>query len=124
MQKTDTRAWFSIACLSLLLMAGLTSCVSHRYDERTGRQINYNRRAEPDPISDQRMEDSRTAERVREALAADADYKYDAVTVAASDGFVRLKGLVNTNAQRARAGEVASKVVGVMSVENALTVKN
>ena len=127
MPKTAPKAWTWITCLSLpLLMAGLTGCASHRYDDRTSRQIDINRPREPgyDQISDQRMEDSRTAERVREALAADADYRYDAVTVGASVGFVRLEGFVNTNAQRARAGEVARKVVGVVSVENALTVKN
>ena len=75
-------------------------------------------------ITDQSIEDSRTAERVREALAAGADYKYDGVKVIACDGVVQLSGFVNTSAQRNSAGEVASKVVGVKSVENNLTVKD
>ena len=65
----------------------------------------------------------RTAERVREALAAGADYKYDGVKVIACNGVVQLSGFVNTSAQRNNAGEVTSKVVGVKSVENNLMVK-
>lgn len=75
-------------------------------------------------ITDQRVEDSRTAERVREALAAGSEYRFDGIRVAAGDGVVQLSGFVNTSAQRNRAGEVASKVVGVKSVENKLTVKD
>ena len=52
------------------------------------------------------------------------DYKYDGVKVTAGNGVVQLSGFVNTSAQRNRAGEVASKVVGVKSVENNLTVKD
>jgi osmotically-inducible protein OsmY len=71
------------------------------------------------------MEDSRTAERVREALAAGADYKYDGVkVVTACNGIVQLSGFVNTSAQRSRAGEVTRKVEGVKSVKNNLMVKD
>ena len=69
------------------------------------------------------MEDSRTAERVREALAAGADYKYDGVKVIVSNGVVQLSGLVNRSVQRNRAGEAASKVAGVKDVMNNITVK-
>jgi hyperosmotically inducible protein len=98
-----------ITCLCALpLMVSLTGCVGDRYNQST----------------DPRIEDSRTAERVREALAATPQYKFDGVQVAASNSAVRLSGFVNTKAQRTRAGEVASKVVGVKSVENNLTFKN
>jgi osmotically-inducible protein OsmY len=101
-------AWALITCLSALpLVIGLTGCAGDRYNQST----------------DPRIEDSRTAERVREALAAGADYKYDGVQVTAFKGVVRLSGFVNTSAQRNGAGEVAGKVVGVKSVENNLTVK-
>ena len=50
----------------------------HRIDNERTAERSYNQ------ITDQRIEDSRTAERVREALAASADYKYDGVKVAAS----------------------------------------
>jgi signal transduction histidine kinase len=59
------------------------------------------------------MEDGRTAERVREALAAGSEYKFDGIRVAAGNGVIQLSGFVNTSAQRNRAGEVALKVVGV-----------
>src|SRR5271169_4691366 len=108
-EKTSVKVLSLITCLCALpLMVGLTGCAGDRYNQST----------------DPRIEDSRTAERVREALAATPQYKFDGVQVAASDGVVHLSGVVNINAQRARAGEVARKVVGVKSVENNLTVKN
>ena len=71
------------------------------------------------------MEDRRTAERVREALAAaTADYKYDGVKVMARDGCVQLSGFVKTDAQKTRAGEAARRVEGVNRVENNLVVKD
>ena len=101
--------WTILVCLTALpLMFGLTGCVGDRYDR----------------TADQRLEDSRTAERVREALAAGADYKYDRVKVIACSGAVQLSGFVSTSAQRHSAGEVTDKVVGVKSVENDLTVKD
>lgn len=89
-------------------MVGLTGCAGDRYNQST----------------DQRVEDSRTSERVREALAAAPQYKFDGVQIAASNGVVQLSGYVNTSAQRTRAGEVASKVVGVRTVENNLKIKD
>jgi predicted small secreted protein len=94
--------------------------------QETGRQIDDGGTAERgyNHITDQRIGDSRTAERVREALAAGADYKYEGVTVTACDGVVQLSGFVNTSAQRNSAAESAAKVLGAKSVENKLTVKN
>lgn len=109
MTQTSVKVLALITCLSALpLMVGLTGCAGDRYNQST----------------DQRVEDSRTAELVREALAASADYKYDGVKVIACDGVLQLTGYVNTIAQRTRAGEVASKVVGVNTVENNLTIKD
>ena len=107
-------------------MVGLTGCAGDRYPQSTAPRIEDNPTAERghNQSTYQRIEDSRTAERVREALAAGADYKYDGVKVMASNGVVQLSGFVNTSAQRDRAGEVTSKVVGVKSVENNLTVKD
>jgi osmotically-inducible protein OsmY len=97
-----------ITCLSALAFsAGLSGCIG----------------AHPVQSSDQSIEDSRTAERVRETLAAGADYKYDRVKVSVSEGIVHLSGRVNTSAQSNRAGEVTGKVVGVKQVENNLTVQ-
>ena|ERR1017187_8181195 len=93
---------------ALPLMVCLTGCAGDRYHQST----------------DHRIDDNRTAARVREALAADADYKYDGVKVIASAGVVQLSGFVHTGPQRNRAGEVAGKVVGVSTVENNLIVKD
>ena len=116
-----------ITCLSALpLMVGLMGCASDRHNQTTGHRSYDNRVEEPgySQITDQRVEDSRTAERVREALAAAPQYKFNGVQVTASNGVVQLSGFVNTSAQRTRAGEVASKVAGVKSVENKLTIKD
>jgi osmotically-inducible protein OsmY len=99
-----------ITCLNAsALLAGLTGCVGDRYHQSS---------------TDYRIDDNRTAERVREALAAGADYKYDGAKVIASNGVVQLSGFVNTSAQRISAGEVTSKVAGVRRVENNLTVNH
>jgi osmotically-inducible protein OsmY len=127
MINTSVKVLALIACLSaLLLMAGLTGCAGASYDQSTGHGVERSRAAEPDynQITDPRIEDSRTAERVREALAAGVDYKYDGVKVQAGSGVVQLSGFVNTSAQRNSAGEVTGKVVGVKAVENNLTVKD
>ena len=106
-------------------MVGLTGCAGERHHQNTSHRMDDNPTAERgyNQTTDQRIEDSRTAERVREALAAGADYKYDGVMVIAANGVVQLSGFVNTTAQRNRATEVTSKVVGVKSVENSLMVK-
>ena len=127
MKKACVKAVTLMTCLSALtLMVGLTSCAGNRCSPSTGDSLDDQRAAEHGygQSTDQRIEDSRTAERVREALAAGADYKYDGVKVIASDGVVQLSGLVNTSAQRTSAGEVTSKVAGVKSVENNLIVKD
>jgi hyperosmotically inducible periplasmic protein len=116
-----------ITCLSALpLIVGLMGCASDRHNQSRGQRNYDNHVEEPgdNQITDQRVEDSRTAVRVREALAAAPQYRFDGVEVAASNGVVQLSGFVNTSAQRTRAGEVASKVVGVKSVENNLTIKD
>jgi hypothetical protein len=111
---------------ALSLMVGLTGCARDRGYRSTSHRVENHPTTSSayDPSLDQSIEDRRTAERVREALAAGADYKYDGVKVIACSGVVRLSGFVNTSAQRNRAGEVASKVVGVKSVENSLTVEH
>ena len=108
MTKPSASVLALITLLSMLpLMVGLAGCAGDRHNQVTGPSI----------------EDSRTAERVREAVAAGADYKYDRVKVVVGNGIVQLIGFVNTSAQRKRAGEVASKVLGVREVVNGITVK-
>jgi hypothetical protein len=127
MTQTLVKVWVLTTCLGAsVLMVGLTGCAGDRRNESTGHRVDENRPVERafDQSTDQRMEDSRTAQRVREALAAGADSKYDSVRVIASDGAVHLSGYVNTSAHRTHAGEVANQVVSVKSVENNLTVKD
>jgi hypothetical protein len=126
MTNTSLKVLALITCFSALaLMVGLTGCASGGCRQSTGQRIDDNRTTEPgdNPSAAQRIEDSRMAARVREALAAGADYKYDGVKVIASNGVVQLSGFVNTSVQRNSAGEVTSKVVGVKRVENNLKVK-
>jgi osmotically-inducible protein OsmY len=127
MTTTPVKVLTLISCLSALpLIAGLTGCARARPAPKASQGVGDNRPAQPEykQITDSRVEDSRTAERVREALAAGVDYKYGGVKVTAANGVVRLSGLVNTSAQKATAGAVAGKVVGVKSVENNITIKN
>jgi osmotically-inducible protein OsmY len=115
-----------IICLNALpLMVGLTGCAGDRYNQSTSRRMDDDRAPErgDNRPTDRGVEDRRTAERVREALAASADYRYDGVRIKASNGVVQLRGFVSTAAQRNRAGEVASKVMGVTGVENNLMVE-
>jgi hypothetical protein len=127
MKRISGKAVVLITCLSALpLIVGLMGCASDRHNQSTGHPNYDNRVAEPgdNQITDQRVEDSRIAVRVRETLATAPQYKFDGVQVAASNGVVQLSGFVNTSAQRPMAGEVTSKVVGVKSVENNLTIKD
>ena len=97
-----------IACLGALpLVGGLTGCAGDRYNQSTG----------------QRIDDNRTAERVKEALGHDPQYKYDGVNVVAFKGVLQLSGFVNTKAQKSAAGDIAKKIEGVREVENNITVK-
>jgi osmotically-inducible protein OsmY len=126
MRRTSVKVLALITCLSALpFMIGLTGCVGDHYNQSKGRSIDDNRTAEPgySQSTDQGIEDKRTAGRVREALAATPQYKFEGVQVAAGNGVVQLRGFVNTSPQRSTAGEVASKVAGVKHVVNYITVK-
>jgi osmotically-inducible protein OsmY len=93
---------------SFPLLAGLTGCAGDRYNQSSG----------------QRVDDNRTAKRVREALSADKEFKYGGVKVVAFNGDVQLSGFVNSKAQKNSAGEVATRIVGVKNVDNDITVKD
>jgi hyperosmotically inducible periplasmic protein len=103
------RALALVACLGALpLMVGVTGCASDRYNQS----------------SSQRIDDNRTADRVKDALAHDPEYKYDGINVAVFKGVVQLSGFVNTRAQKSSAGDLARKVQGVRELENNITVKD
>ena len=98
-----------IACLGALpLVVGLTGCASDRYNQSAG----------------QRIDDNRTADRVKDALARDPEYKYDGVNVVVFKGVAQLSGFVATRAQKSNAGDIAKRVQGVRELENNITVKD
>ena len=98
-----------VACLGALpLVVGLTGCATDRYNQTSG----------------QRIDDNRTADRVKDALAHDPEYKYDGIQVVVFKGVAQLSGFVNTRAQKSRAGDLAKEVQGVRQLENNITVKD
>jgi hyperosmotically inducible protein len=62
------------------------------------------------------------AQRVKQALEGEAKVQAAAIDVTAADGRVTLWGTTATAGERNRAGQIASKVDGVKSVDNQLKV--
>jgi hyperosmotically inducible periplasmic protein len=62
------------------------------------------------------------AQRVKQALEGEAKVQAAAIDVTAAEGRVTLWGTATTAGERNRAGQVASKVDGVKSVDNQLKV--
>ena len=92
---------------ALPLVAGLTGCAGDRYTQSTG----------------ERIDDRADSSRVRKALSADTQYKYEGVNVHTFKGVVQLSGFVNSRDQKNRAGDLTKKVDGIKTVENNITVK-
>jgi osmotically-inducible protein OsmY len=92
---------------ALPLVGGLAGCAGDRYTQSTG----------------ERIDDKADSSRVRKALAADSQYKYEDVNVQTFKGVVQLSGFVNSRDQKNRAGDLAKKVEGIRGVENNITVK-
>jgi hyperosmotically inducible periplasmic protein len=69
------------------------------------------------------LDDAALSQRVRDAFQGDPALRSYEITVNANSGTVTLLGVVDTTAQRDRAGQLASEVQGVTRVENLLTVK-
>jgi len=62
------------------------------------------------------------AQRVKQALEKDGKVQVAAIDVTAKEGRVSLWGTAATAAERGRAGDIASKVDGVASVDNQIKV--
>ena len=92
---------------ALPLVGGVTGCAGDRYTQSTG----------------ERIDDRTASSRVKKALGADLQYKYDAVNVDTFKGTVQLSGFVNTKEQKNRAGDLARAVDGIKDVENNITIK-
>jgi len=96
-----------VSLVALAMTGGMTGCAGDRYTQSTG----------------ERIDDKADSSRVRKALGADTQYKYDDVTVQTFKGVVQLSGFVNSRDQKNRAGDLAKKVEGINEVENNITVK-
>jgi DNA-binding NarL/FixJ family response regulator len=114
MSKTSVNKGKALKVLGLLLslgalplVCGVTGCAGDRYTQSTG----------------EHLDDRTTSSRVKKALDADPQYKYDGVDVKTFKATVQLSGFVNTKEQKDRAGELARAVDGVKEVENNITVK-
>jgi hyperosmotically inducible periplasmic protein len=66
--------------------------------------------------------DNKIQDQVRIKLADDQDVKGGALDVDVKDGVVTLKGRVDTERAKARAGKLAKKIKGVKDVDNELVV--
>ena len=93
---------------ALPLLCGVTGCTSgSQYKQSTGEYI----------------DDHGTSSRVKKALGADPQYKYEGVKVDTFKGTVQLSGFVNSNDQKNRAEDLVRKVEGVNLVENSITIR-
>ncbi|MES2219309.1 MAG: BON domain-containing protein [Pseudomonadota bacterium] len=97
-----------LAALLALSVAGLTACASADHQESTGQYV----------------DSSAVTVKVKAALLKDKKIKSLPITVNTYKNTVQLSGFVNTEAQKARAGSVASHVEGVQQVDNAIVVKS
>jgi osmotically-inducible protein OsmY len=97
----------ALSVSALAIAGGLTGCAGDRYTQSTG----------------ERIDDKADSSRVRKALGADTQYKYDDVNVQTFKGVVQLSGFVNSRDQKNRAGDLAKRVEGVQEVRNNITVK-
>jgi osmotically-inducible protein OsmY len=66
--------------------------------------------------------DNKIQDQVRIKLTQDQDVKGGALDVAVKDGVVTIKGRVDTEHAKSKAGKLAKKVKGVKDVDNELTV--
>ncbi|HZR17485.1 MAG TPA: BON domain-containing protein [Verrucomicrobiae bacterium] len=126
MTKVSVKLWVLITGFAWLPFSlGLTGCAGDRNESSSLlRQEDHTAERSRPEVTEQSIEDSRTAERAREALAAGADYRYDGVKVTVCNGIVQLNGFVISSAQRTRASAITRKVTGVRRVENNLAVKD
>jgi osmotically-inducible protein OsmY len=98
----------ALSLAALPLLVGVTGCTTASH---------------PDQTKGERIDDSATSSRVRDALAADPLYKFGGVNVDTLKGTVQLSGFVLAGEQKTRAGELARNTAGVRKVVNNITVK-
>ena len=100
---------FCLSVTSVAFVTSFTGCVAgDPYHRSTGEYI----------------DDKSMVSRVKDALGANAEYKFEGVQVAAFKGKVQLSGFVNSYAQKYAASSIAQKVHGVRDVQDNITVKS
>ncbi len=99
------------SCAAAAALAALTGCQSTQWGHKDER------------AQWQRANDNRITAQVRERLTDEPVYKFNSVDVKTFGGVVQLSGFVNSDQQKARAGQIAQQVAGVSRVENAITLK-
>src|SRR5215813_6674505 len=97
----------SIGVMPLAVSLLASGCAGDRYHESTGESI----------------DDTATTARVKKALHADPQYKFDDVKVTTFKGTVQLSGFADSRDAKSRAAEIAKTVEGVKDLENNITVK-
>ncbi len=98
-----------ITCLGAVpFICGVTGCAGTSTQQSTGEYI----------------DDKAESARVKKALSADTEYKYEDVNVQTFKGVVQLSGFVNSADQKRRAADLAKTVEGVREVVNNITVKD
>jgi osmotically-inducible protein OsmY len=97
----------SIGAMPLAASFLASGCAGDRYHESTGEGI----------------DDTATTSRVKKALHADTQYKFEDVKVTTFKGVVQLSGFADSRDAKSRAGEIAKTVEGVKDLENNISVK-
>ena len=100
-----------LALTVVTVLAGLfivAGCATNKKDERSAGRA---------------LDDKNLAASIRKSLDQEPVYKFEGVEVKAFAGAVQLSGFVNTEDQKQRAGEIASRTPGVIDVHNALLMK-
>ncbi|MBF0362355.1 MAG: BON domain-containing protein [Oligoflexia bacterium] len=95
---------FILLCTLLVTLVG---CGSTSTSESTGQYV----------------DDSVITAKIKANLAEDKIVHYFQISVETYKGVVQLSGFVNTKEQVERAGEITSKVAGVIKVKNNLIIK-
>jgi hyperosmotically inducible protein len=73
--------------------------------------------------ADSRREDTLLTARVKGALITDSMTRGHDITIETFQGIIQLSGIVDSDAERTRAAEVAAAVPGVVEVRNAIQVR-
>ena len=97
----------SIGAMPLMVGLLASGCAGDRYHESTGEGI----------------DDTATTSRVKKALHADTQYKFEDVKVTTFKGTVQLSGFADSRDAKSRAGEIAKSVEGVKDLQNNISVK-